>query len=79
MKKNYNYFLSQITHADKELASIQARSMEIGYGYAQVEIVKQNKYVQLFNPRAKYWVKVEVGTGKIISHRKTPYKGIVVK
>ena len=37
---------------------------------------KKNKYIQLFNPRAQYWIKVEVGTGRMISHKKTPYKGI---
>lgn len=40
-KKEIDYFLSIITHADKELANIQARSMEIGYGIAVDDFQKE--------------------------------------
>jgi len=33
-EKSKEWFLGKITHADKELADIQARSMEIGYNQA---------------------------------------------
>ncbi len=38
MKRDYEYFLSTITHADKDLAKIQARAMEIGYNHALTQL-----------------------------------------
>lgn len=39
-----------------------------------------NKYiknrVQIFNPKAKYWVKIDTEIGKILGHKLTPYKNI---
>lgn len=32
--------------------------------------------IQLFNPRVKYWVKINTETGRILSHKITPYKNV---
>ncbi|GAG40153.1 unnamed protein product [marine sediment metagenome] len=32
--------------------------------------------VQLQNPKSKLWVKVDISIGKILGHKKTPYKNI---
>jgi len=32
--------------------------------------------VQVFNPRAKYWIKIDTETGGILGHKPTPYKNI---
>jgi len=38
--------------------------------------MKKNRYVQIFNPKSKYWIKLDKELAKIISSKKTPYKGI---
>ncbi len=41
--------------------------------------IKKTKYTQTFNPRAKYWIKINKETCKIVSTKSTPYKGIEIK
>jgi len=41
--------------------------------------MKNNRYVQLQNPKTKMWVKIDIELGMIISRKKTPYKNITKK
>ena len=40
--------------------------------------MNEDKYLQIFNPKIKRWVKIDRSSGKIIAHKKTkyPYKNI---
>jgi len=42
-------------------------------------VVHRKDLVQLWNPMKKVWTLVNTKEGKIISHRKTPYKNIRIK
>ena len=34
------------------------------------------KFVQIFNPRIKKWVKIDMETGKVVGVKREPYKGV---
>jgi len=39
--------------------------------------MKQNKrFVQIFNPRIKKWMKIDMETGKVVGVKREPYKGV---
>lgn len=42
-------------------------------------VVHKKDLVQLWNPLRKHWVLVNAKIGKIVGHRKTPYKDVRIR
>ena len=43
--------------------------------YKEMKKYKKDR-VQVFNPRAKWWIKIDTARGQVIGHKLTPYKNI---
>ncbi len=36
----------------------------------------KNDRTQVFNPKSKHWVKIDIKNGRVIGHKNTPWKNI---